>query len=126
MLHRNIFRASKLGDHPIAPGTIFHCGAHIMRKTVYILAAAAAALTSTIGMAKEAKQSFEYEGSTYVYTSSVENGRQVINGRRFPSGQAFHLIVRGDRVSGTAGGVPVAFATTEASGAAGGIAAVAR
>ncbi|MEG8020182.1 hypothetical protein [Sphingomonas aerolata] len=96
-----------------------------MRKTVYILAAAAAALTSTIGMAKEAKQSFEYEGSTYVY-SSVENGRQVINGRRFPSGQAFHLIVRGDRVSGTAGGVPVAFATTEASGAAGGIAAVAR
>ena len=58
-----------------------------MRKTVYILAAAAAALTSTIGIAKEAKQSFEYEGSTYVYTSSVENGRQVINGRRFPSGQ---------------------------------------
>jgi len=97
-----------------------------MRKTVYILAAAAAALTSTIGMAEEAKQSFVHEGSTYVYTSSVENGRQVIDGRRFPSGQAFHLVVRGNRVSGTSGGVPVAFATAEANGAAGGIAAVAR
>lgn len=97
-----------------------------MRKTVYILAAAAAALTSTIGMAEEAKQSFVHEGSTYVYTTSTENGRQVIDGRRFPSGQQFHLIVNGDRVSGTSGGVPVTFKTNEAAGAAGGIAATAR
>ncbi len=97
-----------------------------MRKTVYILAAVAAALTSTIGMAEDAKQSFVHDGSTYVYTTSVVNGRQVISGRRLPSGQTFRLIVRGDRVSGVSGGVPVAFRTTEASGAAGGMAAVTR
>ena len=97
-----------------------------MRKTVYILAAAAAALTSTIGMADEGKQSFVHEGDTYVYTSNVDHGRQVISGRRYPSGQAFRLVVNGNRVSGVSGGVPVAIKTTEATGAAGGIAAVAR
>ncbi|MEG3165031.1 hypothetical protein U1701_10530 [Sphingomonas sp. PB2P19] len=93
-----------------------------MRKTILILTAAAAALTSTVGIAAEGRQSFVHEGSTYVYTTSEQDGRQVINGRRFPSGQQFHLIVRGDRVSGTSGGVPVSFKTREASGAAGGVA----
>ena len=97
-----------------------------MRKTIKIIAAAAAALTSTIGMAGAPQQRFVHEGSTYVYTSSQQDGRQVIDGRRYPSGQAFHLIVRGNRVSGMSGGVPVAFKTTEAAGAAGGIAAVSR
>jgi hypothetical protein len=97
-----------------------------MRKTILILTAAAAALTSSIGMAAEGKQSFVHDGSTYVYTSSLQNGRQVIDGRRFPSGQAFHLVVKGERVSGVSGGVPVSFKTREASGAAGGIAATAR
>ena len=97
-----------------------------MRKTILMLSAAAAALTSSIGMAAEAQQSFVHEGSTYVYTSSQQAGRQVIDGRRFPSGQPFHLIVRGDRVSGTSGGVPVSFKTRDASGAAAGIAATAR
>jgi hypothetical protein len=97
-----------------------------MRKTILILTAAAAALTSSIGMAAEGKQSFVHDGSTYVYTSSLQNGRQVIDGRRFPSGQAFHLVVKGERVSGVSGGVPVSFKTHEASGAAGGIAATAR
>ncbi len=97
-----------------------------MRKTVLILTAAAAALTSSIGMAADGQQSFVHDGSTYVYTSSVQAGRQVIDGRRLPSGQAFHLVVKGDRVSGTSGGVPVSFKTKEASGAAGGIAATAR
>ncbi|MGU3390284.1 hypothetical protein [Sphingomonas sp. M1A8_2b] len=97
-----------------------------MRKTIKIIAAAAAALTSTIGMAGETQQKFVHEGSTYIYTSSQQDGRQVIDGRRYPSGQAFHLIVRGNRVSGLSGGVPVAFKTTEAAGAAGGVAAMAR
>ena len=97
-----------------------------MRKTILILTAAAAALTSSIGMAADGQQSFVHDGSTYVYTSSVQAGRQVIDGRRLPSGQAFHLVVKGDRVSGTSGGVPVSFKTKEASGAAGGIAATAR
>lgn len=97
-----------------------------MRKTVYILAAAAAALTSTIGMAEDAKQSFVHDGSTYVYSTVQVNGRKVITGRRLPSGQTFRLVVNGDRVSGVSGGVPVAFRTTEASGAATGLAAVSR
>jgi hypothetical protein len=97
-----------------------------MRNTFKIIAAAAAALTSTIGMAADDKQSFVHEGSTYVYTTTQDGGRQVIDGRSYPSGQKFHLIVRGDRVSGVSGGVPVAFKTAEATGAAGGIASVAR
>ena len=53
-----------------------------MRTTITIIAAVAAALTSSIGMAADAKQSFVHEGSTYVYTSTQEGGRQVIDGRR--------------------------------------------
>ena len=97
-----------------------------MRTTLKIIAAAAAALTSTIGMAGGPKQSFVHEGSTYVYTSTQDGSRQVIDGRRYPSGQAFHLVVRGGRVSGMSGGVPVAFKAAEANGAAGGVAATAR
>lgn len=97
-----------------------------MRTTLKIIAAAAAALTSTIGMAADDKQSFVHEGSTYVYTTTQDGGRQVIDGRSYPSGQKFHLIVRGDRVSGMSGGVPVAFKTAEATGASGGIASVTR
>ena len=97
-----------------------------MRNTIKIIAAAAAALTSTIGMAADAKQSFVHEGSTYVYTTTQDHGRQVIDGHRYPSGQKFHLIVRGGRVSGVSGGVPVAFKAAEANGASGGIAATAR
>ncbi len=97
-----------------------------MRTTIKIIAAAAAALTSSIGMAGEPQKSFVHEGSTYVFTSTQAGERQVIDGHRYPSGQAFHLVVRGNRVSGVSGGVPVAFKTAEANGAAGGIAAVAR
>ena len=97
-----------------------------MRTTIKIIAAAAAALTSTIGMAADGKQSFVHKGSTYVYTSTQDGSRQIIDGNRYPSGQKFHLIVRGGRVSGVSGGVPVAFKTNEASGASGGIAAIAR
>ncbi len=89
-----------------------------MRKTFAILATVAATLTSTIGMASEGQQTFQYEGETYVYTSTVANDRQVISGRRFPSGAPFRLVVRGNRVTGTAGGVPVAFKTADAKGAA--------
>lgn len=90
-----------------------------MRKTITILAAVTAALTSTIGMASEGKQRFVHQGLTYVYTSKQAGDRQVIDGRRFPSGAAFHLVVRGDRVSGVSGGVPVDFKLAEAHGAAG-------
>lgn len=93
----------------------------IMRKTVTIAAAVAAALTSTIGMAAETKQRFTHNGLTYVYTAKQSGGRQIIDGRRFPSGSAFHLVVRGNRVSGVSGGVPVDFALAEARGATGAV-----
>lgn len=92
-----------------------------MRKTVTIAAALVAALTSTIGMAAENKQRFSHNGATYVYTSKHAGNRQVIDGRRFPSGSAFHLVVRGNRVSGVSGGVPVDFALAEARGATGAV-----
>jgi len=90
-----------------------------MNKTIAIIAAAAATLTSTVGIAQTTgQQSFQHEGNTYVYTTKIVDGRRVIDGRRFPSGTGFHLVVRGDRVSGTSGGVPVSFRAAAAKGAA--------
>ena len=80
-----------------------------MRTSIAIIAAATAALASTIGMASDGKQRFVHDGSTYVYTSRQVADRQVIDGHRFPEGAAFHLVVRSGRVTGTSGGIPVAF-----------------
>ena len=83
-----------------------------MRKTLSLLFAATAALVSTIGMARapEGQQRFVRDGQTYVYTSAQVGGTtQVIDGRSYPSGAPFHLVVSSDRVSGTAGGMPVSF-----------------
>ena len=88
-----------------------------MRKSFAILASVAATLTSTIGMASEGERTFDHDGQTYVYTTTVANDRQIISGRRYPSGTPFRLVVHGKRVTGTAGGVPVSFRTTEAKGA---------
>ncbi|HEX8484118.1 hypothetical protein [Sphingomonas sp.] len=93
-----------------------------MRTTIKMLAAAALALTSTIGMAQEGEHRFVHNGSTYVYTAApTQNGRTVISGRRLPTGETFRLVVRDGRVSGTSGGVPVAFRTAAARGAAAGV-----
>ncbi|MCP3734843.1 hypothetical protein M9979_08160 [Sphingomonas sp. RP10(2022)] len=89
-----------------------------MRKTFAILATIAATLTSTIGMAREGERSFRHDGQTYVYTSTVVDGAKVISGRRYPAGAPFRLTVRGNHVTGTAGGVPVSFRTADAKGAA--------
>lgn len=98
-----------------------------MRKTITIVAAAAAALTSTIGMAAErVEQRFVHEGRTYVFTTRQVGDRQVIDGRNYPHGSTFHLVVRGDTVSGMSGGVPVSFKTRAATGAAAGIQVAAR
>lgn len=96
-----------------------------MRKTLILLATAAAALTSTIGMAQDAPKQFVYDGKTYVYTTELKDGRTVIDGRRMPGGDPFHLVVRKNRVSGTSGGVPVSFPVAHAKGAAGGVATIA-
>ena len=90
-------------------------------RTITIVIAAAAALASTIGMARPVdqgtRQSFVHAGSTYVYTTRIIDGRRVIDGRRLPGGSGFHLVVRGDKVSGISGGVPVAFQVARARGA---------
>jgi hypothetical protein len=99
-------------------------------KSIAIIAAAAAALTPAIAIAREpasavaatapdaTQQSFVHDGSTYVYTMKFVEGRRVIDGRSYPSGTGFHLVVRGDNVTGTAGGVPVMFRVASARGAA--------
>ncbi|WP_374943316.1 hypothetical protein [Sphingomonas sp.] len=90
-----------------------------MRTTLKMLAAAALALTSTIGMAQDAEHRFVHDGSTYVYTvAPKQNGRTVLTGRRLPAGEAFRLVVDGHRVSGVSGGMPVSFRTSAAKGAA--------
>lgn len=91
-----------------------------MRKSFAILATLAATLTSTIGMAADGERTFQHGGQTYVYTTTIANDRQVISGRSYPSGAPFRLVVRGNRVTGTAGGVPVSFRTADAKGAGGG------
>jgi len=92
-------------------------------RAILVLAAAAAALTSTIGMARtadDAEQRFVHDGATYAYTiKPAADGRQVIEGRALPNGRSFRLVVNGDRVSGVSGGVPVAFRLADAQGAAG-------
>lgn len=57
---------------------------------------------------------FERDGETYVYRTEVRNDHAIITGRRFPSGSAFRLVVRGDRVRGVSGGVPVEFTRRDA------------
>lgn len=90
-------------------------------RTITILVAAGLALTSTVAFAREGEQRFTHQGSTYIYTTSTDHGRTVISGRRLPAGDTFRLVVDGDRVTGEAGGMPVAFRTASAKGAAGGV-----
>lgn len=80
-----------------------------MPKLVTILALAAVALPSGV-FARGAEQRFTRKGVTYVYTvAPAKGGRQIVEGRRLPSGSAFRLVVSGNRVDGTSGGQPVAF-----------------
>lgn len=83
-----------------------------MRKTLSLIFVATASLVSTIGMARspEGQQRFVRDGQTYVYTAAQVGGTtQVIDGRSYPSGALFHLVVSSDRVSGTSNGTPVSF-----------------
>ncbi|MGE7207183.1 hypothetical protein ACQKJZ_16095 [Sphingomonas sp. NPDC019816] len=91
-----------------------------MRKTILILAATVVAAIPTIGaVAAEGEQRFVHEGSTYVYTRSTENGHPVIEGHRYPGGEAFRFVVKGHRVTGFNGTANVSFTTDEARGAMG-------
>ena len=74
-----------------------------MRKTILILAATVVAIPTFGSAAAEGEQRFVHEGSTYVYTRSVDNGHPVIEGHRYPGGEAFRFVVKGHRVTGTTG-----------------------
>ena len=76
-----------------------------------LLAAASAALVSTVGIAQApAEQRFTRDGRTYVYTSSArDDGRTLIVGREINTNARFRLLVKGDQVSGYSNGVPVRF-----------------
>lgn len=84
-----------------------------MRKTSILLAAAVAALGSTVGMAHDAPTRFVRDGVAYEYTTEMHGDRQVIQGHRVGSSEPFRLVVRNGRVRGTSGGMPVAFDLAE-------------
>lgn len=73
-------------------------------------AALSALLIPAVSVAQTSEQRFTRDGSTYVYTvTPAAGGRQVIEGRRYPIGSAFRLVVTGSRVDGVSGGQPVSF-----------------
>ena len=52
---------------------------------------------------------FTRDGQTYIYTTTTNGSRQVIDGYSANTGNRFHLIVRDGVVTGQSGGQPVAF-----------------
>jgi hypothetical protein len=90
-----------------------------MLKANSFVIAAVLGLTATAASANDTpKHSFTRDGQTHVYTATFKDGRTILDGRSYPSGSAFRLIVRGAKVRGTVGGQPVAFTHERAPGAA--------
>ena len=76
----------------------------------------AAIIIPTAASAEDApKRSFTRDGETFVYTSAVKGDKTVLTGRAYPSGRDFALTVRGNRVRGFSGGVPVSFVANTAT-----------
>ncbi|MEN2785697.1 hypothetical protein ACFOKI_11200 [Sphingomonas qilianensis] len=84
--------------------------------TKFLTAALLAAIAiPAVASAEEAPQrSFTRDGQTFVYTSVVKDDKTVLSGHAYPSGRDFTLSVRGKRVRGYAGGVPVSFVAESA------------
>lgn len=80
-----------------------------MTKTFF---ASAALLLITAAPAfageKPAEISFQRDGETYTYTKTEKDGLMILNGR-FPTGNRFKLIVRGNEVTGTIDGLHISF-----------------
>lgn len=86
-----------------------------MTKTLLAAAALIVAISAPAFAKDEAPQrKFTRDGQTYVYTMVTKAKRIVISGRRYPSGSAFELIVKGDQVSGVSDGEPVSFTVPNA------------
>ena len=54
-------------------------------------------------------ESFTRGDDTFVYTKVAGHNQIVLDGRNTTSGETFHLIVAGGRVTGTSNGRPVSF-----------------
>jgi len=68
-------------------------------------------------LADTGKQSFEHEGTRYVYTVIEKGDARKISGYRYPDAVPFTLTVRAGTVSGFSGGNPVHFSVASAKGA---------
>ena len=82
--------------------------------TKFLTAALLAAIAiPAVASAEDAPQRrFTRDGETFVYTSAVKGDKTVLTGRAYPSGRDFALTVRGNRVRGFSGGVPVSMLRT--------------
>jgi hypothetical protein len=77
--------------------------------TRFLIAAAAATVAfATPALAKE--RVFTHEGVTYAYTSTASDAGLVLEGKASTGGK-FRFVVKGDWVSGYAGGARVSFRT---------------
>ena len=85
-----------------------------MTKTLF---ASAAMLLVTAAPAfadeKPTEISFQRDGEIYTYTKTEKAGRVILNGR-YPTGDRFELIVRGNYVTGTSSGKYVSFSMPRA------------
>jgi hypothetical protein len=80
-----------------------------MTKTFF---ASAALLLVTAAPAfageKPTEITFQRDGETYTYTKTEKDGMMILRGR-FPTGNRFELIVRGNKVTGTIDGAYVPY-----------------
>jgi hypothetical protein len=80
-----------------------------MTKTFF---ASAALLLVTAAPAyageKPTEITFQRDGETYTYTRTEKAGLVILNGR-FPTGDRFELIVRGNKVTGIVDGVRASY-----------------
>lgn len=84
-----------------------------MFKT-FIATTALLAATVAPAMAKDATRTFTRDGETFEYSTVNKGDHVLISGRSLTGGSAFKLRVRGSRVVGMSGGVPVDFTMANA------------
>ncbi len=84
-----------------------------MFKT-FIAATALLAATVAPAVAKNATRTFTRDGETFEYSTVNKGDHVLITGRSLTGGSAFKLRVRGSRVVGMSGGVPVDFTMADA------------
>jgi hypothetical protein len=105
-------------------GTAFHQeGTRSMTSISFrtILAGASFAMflgAAPVFAADEAETTFRHGADTYVYSVDQQDDRRVIEGKRYPGGSDFRLIVRNGKVAGTVDGHDVSFPVSAAQGAA--------